>query len=82
MSHTTNMIEGKTYCVTARESNQNKSMKREKESTTRKPWASLAVAISIAPAHTCSSSINLFNTSWVTLCALGLVGNEWEPAEN
>jgi len=79
------MIEGKTYRVTAREPGQNKSMKRERESTTRKPWASLAVAVSVAylcPAHMCSSSINLFNISWVMLCALGLVGNEWEPAEN
>jgi len=22
-----------------------------------------------------------FDTSWVTPCALGMVGNEWEPAE-
>jgi len=43
-----NMIEGKTYCVTAREPDQNKSTKRERESTIRKPWASLAVAVSVA----------------------------------
>ena len=41
VSHVTNMIEGKTYRVTAREPDQNKSTKRESESTTRKPWASL-----------------------------------------
>ena len=42
------MIEGKTYRVTAREPNQNKSMKRVIESTTRKLWALLAVAVSVA----------------------------------
>ena len=47
VSHVTNMIEGKIYHVTAREPDQNKSTKRERESTTRKPWASLAVAASI-----------------------------------
>ena len=42
VSHVTNMIQGKTYRVTAREPDQNKSTKRERESTTRKSWASLA----------------------------------------
>ena len=47
VSHVTNMIEGKKYHVTAREPDQNKSTKIERESTTRKPWASLAVAASV-----------------------------------
>jgi len=54
MSHVMNMIEGKTYRVTAREPDKNKSMKRERKSTTRKPWASLAMAVSVAyalPTH-------------------------------
>ncbi len=82
VSHVTNMIEGKTYSVTAREPNQNKSTKRESESTTRKPRALLWPLASPMPRHTCSSSINSFDTSWAMLCALVLVGNEWEPAEN
>jgi hypothetical protein len=47
VSHVTNMIEGKTYHVTACEPDQNKSTKIERESTTRKPWASLAMAASV-----------------------------------
>jgi hypothetical protein len=48
-----NKNEGKTYCMTAREPDQNKSTKRESESTTQKPWVSLAVATSVtyAPPH-------------------------------
>jgi hypothetical protein len=36
----------------------------------------------LCPANMCSSLINLIDTSWVMLCALSSVGNEWEPAEN
>ena len=48
MSHVTDMIEGKTYRVTTHEADHNKSTKRERESTTRNPWASLVVAVSVA----------------------------------
>ena len=57
-------------------------IKRERESTTQKPWASPAVASSVAYARTCSRLIKSFDTLWATLWAFGSVGNEWEPAEN